>query len=323
MGIWTVKTNDYDYRKKYSLAIGEQIGKIILPSPKLLFNDETINEHLKLKRELNHMIEHYVQTTRIKSPCFNLSNFFHNMNTSSIIILNNYNSLSRAIYYLKDNRIVFRNKTDLETFYHELYHLSTRYISPDGTIYAGFSQIRPDGSSFAINITEGYNSLLTNRNFGKDTTYPIEAYFMSIVEYIVGKDFMEKNYSEMNLLALVEEIKKHGFLEDFMQATKSIDSVFVATNSPTPINQTNLTKEYIKIYMAIINLHIKIIKSRINLGYLNSKEAEADLSAQAAVQNQVFSFGLFERNVTNFITPEFINKINVYMWSNLNFQRMK
>lgn len=328
MTILEANIYDYDENNKYILAVNQQLGVTIKQPPRLIFNEGKITKRF-FKREINLIIENFVQITKSKSPHFNMNTFYNNINIATITLFKSRNyrvttksSLPIALYLIKSNKILIYNNNFLPFLYHELYHLCTSIIDQNGTIYSGFSQRNPDGSKTGIGITEGFNALLTKRNFGKDDSYLIEQYFMSIVQNIVGKDLMEQLYSQMNLRGLIEEVRKNDFIEEFIKAVKSIDAIFEPENDKIQNYQLSKSTEYMNVYMATVDMLVKITKNKLKYGILNPKEAEEELSSLLNNQNIIYRSSLWALQITNFITPDFIKYVNDYAWSNLHFIRM-
>ena len=102
---------------------------------------------------------------------------------------------------------------------HELLHLSTLLKSS-----CGFSIIR-DQKSIAEGLNEGYTQLLAKRYFNEcvNKAYPIETFFSSILEKIIGKDKMETYFFKASFLSLIDEMEKYETNENIMKFINNID----------------------------------------------------------------------------------------------------
>lgn len=139
---------------------------------------------------------------------------------------------------------------------HELIHLSTLLKSS-----CGFSIIR-DQKSIAEGLNEGYTQLLAKRYFNEcvNKAYPIETFFSSILEKIIGKDKMETYFFKASLLSLIDEMEKYENNENIMKFIHNMDYFIEnSLNSKESINNMQ------KIINEICKFLLSCTKSKINI----------------------------------------------------------
>ena len=339
MNTWNVSQTNIDYQQNYVLVDTQNYAFKAKYPPRLFFYQPKIEKKFYLHEELNGYIRYFVEETKRKSPNFNLNNFYRNINNSSIIILNAENKLDSktiivpAAYNFAGNVITISHKKNMHSLFHELYHLSASYIDDDGVIYSGFSQISPRGVRVGNGITEGYNALITNRNFNADFSYPVERFVMGRIEQIVGRDLMEKLYSEMNLLGLVEVLKQMGFDNEFISLLDSLDYILEASpiivdkgvlvmNRNYDPNMVNaLFNNYKSIYMDLVEISIKMIKPKYTQGLISQEQAQAEFYTLLSEQTAVIRNVVLQRLNIEMITPAFQKEIDNHFFNNMYFTR--
>ena len=180
----------------------------ILPTPAI---PKVENQRLKNKR-INKMFYHHLnifENIIMQNPNFSLDIYNYNINDakvhldhSSKKILGSYESGNKTIALKKKNAI-----------YHELFHLLSTYDTEYIT-YSGFSQQHWAKNYYlGTGLNEGYTQVLAKRYFEDYMhfyTYIYEGAIVLFLEDIIGRDLMEKLYSEANLYELINILKEYS-----------------------------------------------------------------------------------------------------------------
>jgi hypothetical protein len=210
--MWHVKQLEYEFANNYALIKTNKLKYMVFFPPTIKSGPKLLKERLSLRKVFFRKISFFISINKEFSPSFDLNNFYQNINTARFITFSDEDAKKNGyfgLYYNGDNIIKTIQSEDHSTIYHELYHLSSSYIAKDGTVFTGFSQApNLKTPQIARGINEGYTALITNRNFGNDYSFPVERYFMGMIEDIIGREMLEGLYSKMNLLGLVNLMKE-------------------------------------------------------------------------------------------------------------------
>lgn len=176
-----------------------------------------------------------------------------------------------GLYDVFNNIILLKKDSIYSSIFHELMHLSSSYIKND-TVYCGFSQKCYDLDNL-INIgkglNEGYTQYLTERYFNDQKiphSYALHRYFAEKLEYIIGKEKMQKLYLNANLLGLIHEMTKYTNISEVEQFISSLDFLI---EHPPESNMNKYQREFMneiikKVSLFLIKCYIVRLKRALD-----------------------------------------------------------
>lgn len=153
----------------------------------------------------------------LKDSNFNLTTFLNNSKTVSYEEDNNIDKgisfSTGAEYELLSNKLRYKRATVYLLIFHELFHLASTRVGKN-IIFTGLSQLDPKNKiAFGFGISEAYTSILDERYFGSKEkkeyyvgVYQISRSITTLLEELVGKENMEKWYSESDLPSLIKNL---------------------------------------------------------------------------------------------------------------------
>ncbi|NLA32689.1 MAG: hypothetical protein GX864_01910 [Mollicutes bacterium] len=317
--MWYVKQLEYEFANNYALIKTNKLKYMVFFPPTIKSGPKLLKERLSLRKVFFRKISFFISINKEFSPSFDLNNFYQNINTARFITFSDEDAKkngSFGLYYNGDNIIKTIQSEDHSTIYHELYHLSSSYIAKDGTVFTGFSQApNLKTPQIARGINEGYTALITNRNFGNDYSFPVERYFMGMIEDIIGREMLEGLYSKMNLLGLIEEVNIKGIGEEFINCLFALDNIQI--NNPYLI--TNLQTAYLNIALILVNL----MKEKINYGLIGPQMAELSINNQMSILNNII-YNSYTPSISNAVlSNQFLTKVKNQIWSNIYFIKVQ
>lgn len=235
------------------------------PEDILLTNNDDIIEliiNMKLSKELLKFYK--VLVTNFDSK--DLNTYYHNIRSLRIKEFN-FDKLRKkskrevlAFYKHADNTIYIPDFYEINSIYHELFHMSSSKRIKNN-YFSGFHMFDLENiKSYAEGINEGYTQLLSERYFDdalKDS-YKYFAYVMKLIEEIIGKNIMESLYMKSSLYGLIDELKKYSSYEDIKRFITYMDYLIINIYDTKSSNKKiSLMGEMIKyINMFIISLCI-------------------------------------------------------------------
>lgn len=173
-----------------------------------------------------------------------------------------------ATYNAREKVITIAGDNYTEDIYHELFHVASSFVQND-TIYSGFFQgCYKRNKTIGRGLTEGYTQLLAERYFGDVTKkyYAYEVYVSKVLEKVIGKDVMEKQYINANLPGLINELAKYSSKEDIICFLNDLDFA-VKYRYPRSIGLVKhdvLLKVFKNITYFLIKVYIKKLVSLVN-----------------------------------------------------------
>lgn len=208
-----------------------------------------------------------------------------------------------AYYKAYNNEIVFRSKNIAEDIYHELLHLTTRYVDKYDNVFIGFSQLN-DEDTIGEGINEGYTELLTKRYFPKTTRcYPYQYVVASNIENLIGKDKMIELYFNCNLKGLITELSKYLDVSEVFELINGLD-VYTKNMNSSSKRYFDFSFDYIyRSQEILLKAHMEKYKQNnpnININDLKSKieEVKDGLRYQISSGNEFFMFDVEEDSET-------------------------
>lgn len=225
-----IRVNKIDNNSKYTIHRTNQI--ITIKSPLLIEEkNNVIKKRLFMKQSLYEDLLTFESILKNSCPHFNLNTFYNRTKTliARYYELNEGRMISSytgesASYYPNFNSINIYDIADKKVIFHELFHAATS-SKQNRVLYSGFSQ-NQTRKRIGIGINEGYTSLMTNRYFdSNESGYQLYTYIMELVEEEIGQNKLEKLYSEMNLVGLLDEIKNKGLYEPFIKIINASDYI--------------------------------------------------------------------------------------------------
>lgn len=222
-----------------------------------------------------------------------------------------------AAYEVIDNNILFFDDNINDCIDHELFHMASTY-STDDHIFSGFSQIEIKGKlkkSYGDGLNEGYTDLLAYRYFDRPTFYKIELEIAKQIEFIVGKEVMEKLYLRADLKALVDKLSKYTSLQEINNFINNLDIIY----SSGYMNDVNYRRRYENKHTILVNLTADKIICFLYKIYVNKlkKELKEDkknnvIKTKKLIEyNLVYLSMLFRSYNINCFSVEEVKEINV------------
>lgn len=180
---------------------------------------------------------------------FDTTNFYRNFKPDSIIEYRCSPKRSKlgGTYQLGETKRIFkfrRKKTGTidiytpkvqESLFHELFHEASS-CSYEDVDCVGFSRIKWTNKKrkqyiyrIGIGLNEGYTQLLTERNFyneGVGISYITLVDIARMIEYIVGRDLMERLYSKGDLASLLKELSIYSSYEEALTLIRKLDHLY-------------------------------------------------------------------------------------------------
>lgn len=196
---------------------------------------------------------------------FDLNNFYSNFHKDCIVEKYKDNRVVLGSYYPFLNQIVLYNNQFMTFIFHELFHMATR-DKRMGRLCVGFKYLNSssDKSKQYIGdaLNEGYTELLAKRyfsDFGHVSSKNYEVLYMlaSLIEFLVGKDFMENCYSKADLYSLVIHLTKFGTAEEIITIFKKMDRLLIEMKILVKEKRLLYRKRY-KTYTEIMVLIAKL-----------------------------------------------------------------
>lgn len=184
-------------------------------------------------------------------------------NFDSTIFLNNFKNTFFNIKNMKrdlklgvngsvsvSDKINYFNICTLKVIYHELFHLAS---STDNKTYELFQP-----------FNEGYTQLLAERYFNENTekAYLFETCILKIVETILGKDILEKEYFRSNLKEAIKEISKYETPENIKDMMINFRIIF-DLNKKGDISFIEKNIEIQNSLNKVINILFSCLKNKI------------------------------------------------------------
>ncbi len=151
-----------------------------------------------------------------------LTCFYNNINQLKVRNIRDDKSIVRGAY--SPRNIIYIGTDFKETIFHELTHLASTKVS-ENTIYTGFLQ-KKNNAIIGRGLNEGYTQLETKRNFSDFSVldgYGLLSHYCEMLEYILGEDFLRKNYYNADLYTVVDELKKYININDIMTFLNDMD----------------------------------------------------------------------------------------------------
>ena len=181
-----------------------------------------------------------------------LANFYHNVADLKIVLKNtdkSYRHTTLGFYEPFSQTLMYKNESPLATLilFHELFHMSGTYISPDiiySGFFAGLKKIKKERIGNCIN--EGYTEILAERYNMLDVkdikgyekirkNYSLPIYISDNIERIVSKNKMTKLYLNGDLWGLMSELEKYISLDEIKKFLINTDTLYKINTSPLAI----------------------------------------------------------------------------------------
>jgi hypothetical protein len=198
----------------------------------------------------------FIKTIDDKLPHINSSLLNQNLKTFNIkekfkIYFKMLHMGNAIAAYKSDSNIAYvrRNKF-IHCIFHEFFHMASTYSEKE-KCYCGFAQhYKKSENDIGYGLNEGYTSLLTKRYFKdyyEEDGYEAERIIASMVEKIIGKEYMEKMYFGANLKGIVEGLKEYSSEEEAIEFILDIDFINMASRKNNPFFRKIIKKRLLKI----------------------------------------------------------------------------
>lgn len=227
---------NYFAKKRFIKLQKEILQPINLEEIKMLKEQSLIANNPYTAIEDNNIRKHFDIFKKTLTDRFgkeSLINFYNNilwLNFScnivdrfTLTVLNNY-----GLYNIHDNKIKMLKKIDRHTLFHELFHSASTIVG-NKEFCSGLSR-RINERDIGDGLNEGYTDLMVSKYF--DVRLNDENCFCSLVaiakslDYLIGKDKMEKFYLNADLHSLVQELSKYYFSEEISNFISTTDFLY-------------------------------------------------------------------------------------------------
>ncbi len=300
----------------YLLVRSNLATRMISPAPKIPYAYQAYKKRLAIKQNIFNKMKFFAETMQEKAPNFNLDNFFRNIQKLKVIIWEHKQNGKRPIglYIPDENRIFTIESDDYSTFYHELFHLSNKYTA-NNISYVGFSQVdHKQKTNIGKGIEEGYNSLITRRYFGKDSSNMIIQFFWELVESILMKENVFKRWNKMDLLGIIEDANMFEFGEDFFNSILAFDAIVSGYG--------DIVLAYQDIYKNIINILAIKYKQQIRRNLTTYQNAEVLINQKLRELNIHYYNNIPPHILSQVFSPTFQKIASDKATNSLYFERV-
>ena len=248
-------------------------NKIILETSKVVFSNKLIkfntnNDIKKIEEQIKNFL--FIMNNNCKN--FDSALFLNNFQKTffNLLEINEKNKGNGNVS--SDKKGIKFKINSFNITNHELLHLAT--LKGNG---CGFKIAYEEGK-IGEGINEGCTQFLTERYFNENVgkAYFFEVEFVRILEKIIGKDNLEKNYFNLSLQGLVSELEKYEKQCNAYQFIRNLDLINEYDFNNLSKNQINelqdiCTKICEFLYSCIIN-KINIIKTSDKSNSLKNDE---------------------------------------------------
>ncbi len=227
----------------------------------------------------------------LKKSNFNLTTFYNN---SKIVEYIEDNKIDRGIsfsvgaeYEILNNKLRYKKSTYHLLIFHELLHMSSTKIG-NNVVYTGFFQYdRKERTIFGFGINEAYTSILDERYFGSEKkkqyykgVYQVSRSLTTLLEELLGKENMEKWYSESDLPSLIKSLSVYFGYDATIRFIDVVDKISYCNDGYyNPLMATIWYRE------AITFLGRAFIKKYAIQYYLNDLPAENYLKCLKTIRD--------------------------------------
>lgn len=193
---------------------------------------------IKFNEELNEYINNFINKIKQDIPEENLSYLYDNIRWLKLTVKKRLDkSPILGSYNILKNKIVLYGCIELDTLYHELFHMcSNKYDKKNKT-----SGLECDlgSDSIGIVINEGYTELLLKRYFPEvyeEGSYDFGRKIAESLEQILTKENMQKHYFNENLYGLIIDLKEYYTIEEISTFLTSTDFIHYYYRSDKVLN---------------------------------------------------------------------------------------
>lgn len=156
----------------------------------------------------------------LKNTSFDLSLFYANCVNLKMVkdshLEESLFATTDAEYNMLFNCLSYNPQKYQLGLFHEIFHMASNIVGKR-VIHNGLSQIQLDKNFvFGVGIKEAYTCILDLRYFGNEEKkeyyrgiYPISRTLVELLEKLLGRDNMERWYSQADLQSLVEALSKY------------------------------------------------------------------------------------------------------------------
>ena len=216
----------YNDRHKYKLKTVPKRGHIEF-SKKIIDKLRDISYRYNEKVDYSSYLSYFDNVVSYYFPSELLDNYRRNISTLVINRLHfqigDFLKVGRFYGRYNDKYNYIQIDADEESkvsLFHELFHLASNDMK---RYNVGLSFNNGMGRA----LTEGYTDLLTERYFGNagyKRSYYIESTYASLLEQIVGKEFMERCYLTADVRSLILELEKYDSMDNILCFINELDN---------------------------------------------------------------------------------------------------
>lgn len=217
--------------------------------------------------DYNDDINHFIDIVS-KDKDIDLTTFNNNLKTLKIRLDESNNKLFDMGYDNIKNEIFFADKeTYVNSINHELFHCASTIII-DNMIYSGLYIWNKDTKLLAgLGLNEGYTEILQYRYFNKPRVYPIQTFYIEMLEQIIDPTILKKAYFSSDLRMLINEITNFNSIDATYKFIHCLDlfTITLNTNQERRFNEQEVQEAitYCSLFLASSYVN-KLINERSN-----------------------------------------------------------
>ena len=266
---------NYNFLKKNKIYVEQGEGKktVLILSP---FNLRSKN--YKAKQEFIEKLRTFIITLSKECPSFNIEQFQNNFKRIKFKLYTDKSNKTSMVIFLKKKCKIY----NMDSVYHELIHLAS--IRVEGSVeYCGLSESYYEyGDSFGEGLNEGYTQLIKERYFGQDErlVYPIEVKVASLIEQLVGQNFMEECFFKADLKKLCEKLQQYNSTNEIRYFLNNLDKLHSYIN--------NLDVDNIKIQEIYNNINLFLFECFKNKSELENNKNILDEQIKSLFDTNFF-----------------------------------
>lgn len=235
--------------------------------------------------EFDNIINEFVHTSLFKIGNINLDTLIHNLKSLKIRKQSSreFEGQKAEHYYPYLNYLVISENYNIIDIIHALLHMTSRY-SDGKEIRLGFSfniKINDEYQEWGRGFNEGYVACLEKRYFPQYVTmkrYALQQRVMNVIEYIVGKENLEKYFFNANIESLIEDLEKYLPRKTIITLIRALD--FITENN-------NVTNSLLKHELAEKVREINTIMRELAFGYFDAIDEVDQRFASLLQENQL------------------------------------
>lgn len=208
----------------------KDIDKVIEPPKPQLETSEF--EDLKCKNKFKNRVMKFWFVMNANFDQETLKNLRNNIKSVKIVFNNHSYEEYKGLYDPDDNMIILKKGYLEQILFHELFHMASSLRRIFLSKVGGFRIISNNFLSIGEGLDEGYTDNMMYKFFYEKNRihpnyvirYPYEFLISRALDYVIGKETMEKLYLKASLHGLINELLKYTSKESIDEFLKVTDN---------------------------------------------------------------------------------------------------